>query len=127
MFIGVILAAIFMGRPLYWDEVQTGYAYTGAFVGAILGFIFSGFFADWSAKVLTRKNNGVYEPEFRIVLVIPQLIFGCTGLYLFGVTSANLENYSWVLPIFAFGLQIVGCSSRIPRTRLTSGSLGRGM
>ena len=82
VFIGVILAAIFLGPPLFWDEVQTGYAYTGAFLGAILGFLFSGFFADWSAKYLTRKNNGIYEPEFRIVLVIPQLMFGCTGLYL---------------------------------------------
>ncbi|KAF4636346.1 hypothetical protein G7Y89_g1735 [Cudoniella acicularis] len=85
VFIGIILAAIFLGPPLFWDEVQTGYAYTGAFIGAIMGFLVAGILSDWSAKYMTRKNGGIYEPEFRIVLVIPQLIFGCTGLYLFGV------------------------------------------
>ncbi|TVY47265.1 putative MFS-type transporter [Lachnellula occidentalis] len=108
VFIGIIIAAVFLGPPLFWDEVQTGYAYAGAFIGAILGFVFAGVFADWSAKYMTRKNNGVYEPEFRIILVIPQLIFGCTGLYLFAVTASNLEDYSWMLPIFAFGLQVAG-------------------
>jgi hypothetical protein len=57
---------------------------------------------------MTRKNNGVYEPEFRIILVIPQLVFGCTGLYLFGVTAARMVDYSWVLPVFGFGLQVGG-------------------
>ena len=108
VFIGIMLAAIFIGPPLFWDEVNTGYAYTGAFLGSVIGFLIAGGLADWSAKYMTRKNNGVYEPEFRIVLVIPQLVFGCTGLYLFGVTSSKPTEYSWVLPIFAFGLQVGG-------------------
>lgn len=108
VFIGIMLAAIFIGPPLFWDEVNTGYAYTGAFIGSVIGFLIAGALADWSAKYLTRKNNGIYEPEFRIVLVIPQLVFGCTGLYLFGVTASKPIDYSWVLPVFAFGLQVGG-------------------
>lgn len=108
VFIGIILAAIFIGPPLFWGEVNTGYAYTGAFLGALIGFLVAGALADWSAKYMTRKNNGIYEPEFRIILVIPQLIFGCAGLFLFGVTADKLVNYSWVLPVFAFGLEVGG-------------------
>ncbi|KUJ22371.1 MFS transporter-like protein [Mollisia scopiformis] len=108
VFIGIILAAIFLGPPLFWDEVNTGYAYTGAFIGAIIGFLIAGIIADWSARYMTRKNKGIYEPEFRIILVIPQLIFGCAGLYLFGVTSATLTHYSWVVPVAAFGLEVGG-------------------
>lgn len=108
VFIGIILAAIFIGPPLFWDEVNTGYAYTGAFTGAVIGFIIAGALADWSAKYMTRKNKGIYEPEFRLVLVIPQLVFGCAGLYLFGVTADKLVDYSWVLPIFAFALETAG-------------------
>jgi hypothetical protein len=108
VFIGIILAAIFLGPPLFWSEVQTGYAYTGAFVGAVLGFLVAGGLSDWSAKFLTRLNGGIYEPEFRIVLVIPQLIFGCTGLYGFGITSASIDNYSWFWPIFFFALEVMG-------------------
>ncbi|CZT42732.1 related to transporter protein HOL1 [Rhynchosporium secalis] len=108
VFIGIILAAIFIGPPLLWGEVNTGYAYTGAFLGAVIGFLIAGALADWSAKYLTRKNNGVYEPEFRIVLVIPQLIFGCGGLYLFGITANKLSDYSYVLPITGFGMEVGG-------------------
>jgi len=108
VFIGIILAAIFLGPPLFWGEVETGYAYTGAFVGAVLGFLVAGGLSDWSAKLLTRLNGGIYEPEFRIVLVIPQLLFGCTGLYGFGITSATIDNYSWFWPVFFFGLEVMG-------------------
>jgi MFS family permease len=108
VFIGIILAAIFLGPPLWWGEVETGYAYTGAFTGAILGFILSGALSDWSAKYMTQKNGGVYEPEFRIVLVIPQLVFGCIGLFGFGVTSARLQDYHWVWPVFFFGMEVMG-------------------
>lgn len=108
VFIGIILAAIFIGPPLFWDEVNTGYAYAGAFIGAVVGFVIAGVLADSSAKYMTKKNRGIYEPEFRIILVIPQLIFGCAGLYLFGVTAARLVDYSWVLPVLAFGMEVGG-------------------
>jgi len=64
--------------------------------------------ADWSAKFMTKKNNGIYEPEFRILLVIPQFVFGCTGLFLFGVTSARIFHYSWLLPVVGFGFEVGG-------------------
>lgn len=108
VFIGIILAAIFLGPPLFWNEVDTGYAYTGAFIGAILGFVVAGALADWSAKFMTQRNGGVYEPEFRLVLVIPQLIFGCAGLYGFGVTASGIGKYSYIWPIFFFALEVMG-------------------
>ena len=108
VFIGIILAAIFLGPPLFWNEERTGYAYTGAFIGAVLGFLFAGGLADWSAKLMTRLNGGIYEPEFRIVLVIPQLIFGCTGLFGFGITSAYTTRYHWIWPVIFFGLEVMG-------------------
>lgn len=108
VFIGIILAAIFLGPPLFWDEVETGYAYTGAFVGAILGFIISGALSDWSAKYMTRRNKGIYEPEFRILLVIPQFVFGCAGLYGFGITANRPTEFGWFWPIFFFGLEVTG-------------------
>ncbi|KAI2635216.1 major facilitator superfamily transporter [Xylaria nigripes] len=110
VFIGVILAAIFLGPPLFWGEVQTGYAYTGPFVGALLGFFTAGVLADWSAKALTRLNGGIYEPEFRIVLVIPQLVFGVAGLFGFAVTAQGTLDgqFHWVVPIIFFGFEVAG-------------------
>ncbi|KAF2280732.1 MFS transporter-like protein [Westerdykella ornata] len=106
--IGVVLAGIMLGPPLWFGEVETGYMYTGAFVGAVLGFVVSGLIADSSAKWLTRLNHGVYEPEFRLVLVIPQLILGCAGLYGFGFTAADAGRYGWFWPDFFFALEVMG-------------------
>lgn len=82
--------------------------YAGAFIGALLGFVVSGLLADWSARVLTRRNKGIYEPEFRIVLVVPQLVFGCAGMFGFGITSSNTFRYGWFWPDFFFALVIMG-------------------
>lgn len=104
--IGVVFAAILIGPPLWFDEVKTGYMYTGPFLGAIIGFILSGLLSDWSTKFMIRRNKGVYEPEFRILLVIPQLIFGCVGLYGFGITANHPTH--WIWPDFFFALEVIG-------------------
>ncbi|KAK6865784.1 MFS transporter-like protein [Apiospora arundinis] len=106
VFIGVILAAVFLGPPRWWSEVETGYAYVGPFVGAVMGFLIAGGLADWSATWLTKRNGGVYEPEFRIFLVIPQFIFGCMGLYGFAMTSQG--PYHYVVPIMFFAFEVCG-------------------
>lgn len=106
--IGIVLAAIMLGSPLFFDEVQTGYMYTGAFIGALVGFALAGLLADSSAKWMTKRNGGVYEPEFRLMLVIPMLIFGYAGLYGFGITSANTFRYGWFWPDFFFALEVIG-------------------
>ncbi|KAF2499648.1 major facilitator superfamily transporter [Lophium mytilinum] len=106
--IGIVLAAIMLGPPLFFGEVETGYMYTGAFVGALLGFVLAGLISDWSASYLTRLNRGIYEPEFRLILVIPQLVFGCAGLYGFGIVSDNIGKYKWFWPDFFFALEVMG-------------------
>ncbi|KAJ9645339.1 hypothetical protein H2199_003345 [Coniosporium tulheliwenetii] len=95
--IGIVLAAIMLGPPLFFDEVDTGYMYAGAFIGAFLGFVLAGIMADWIPNLMTRRNRGIYEPEFRMVLVIPQLILGCAGLYGFGITSANTASALYIV------------------------------
>ena len=106
--IGVVLAAVFLGPPLWFDEEKTGYLYTGAFIGAILGFVLSGLLSDWSTKWMIRRNKGIYEPEFRIILVLAQLVLGCAGLYGFGITGANVAKYGWFWPDFFFALVVMG-------------------
>lgn len=106
--IGVTLAAIFLGPPLWFGELETGYMYTGAFIGAILGFALCGLLGDSSARLLTRWNGGTYEPEFRMVLVLPQVVLGGAGLYGFGWTANEPLKYGWLWPDFFFALVVMG-------------------
>jgi len=99
---------MFMGPPLWFSEVKTGYMYTGAFVGATVGFVLSGFFSDWSAKYLSRKNGGTYEPEFRIFLVAPQMVVGVVGIFGFGLATSNVSKYGPYLASFFFGMEVMG-------------------
>lgn len=110
VFIGVIMAQLFLSTPLWWTEVQTGYAYTAAFIGAIIGFVIAGALSDWSARYMTKLNGGIYEPEFRIVLVIPQMILGCAGLFGYGITVDGLlyEKYHYAVPLTFFALEVAG-------------------
>lgn len=108
---GVVLATIFITPPLRFSEVQTGYMYAGPFIGAFIGFVLSGLLADWSTKALIRLNKGVFEPEFRIPLVLMQLLFGCAGLYGFGWTSSQIRyggSSAWFWPDFCFALEVAG-------------------
>lgn len=108
MFIGVVLAAIFLGPPLWFTPVKTGYLYTGAFIGSILGLVLSGLLSDSMTKIMVKLNKGKYEPEFRILLVFFQLLFGGTGLYGFGIVSSDIGKYGWLVADVFFMFVIMG-------------------
>ncbi|KAE8163172.1 major facilitator superfamily domain-containing protein [Aspergillus tamarii] len=108
VFIGVVLAAIFLGPPLWFNEVQTGYLYTGAFIGSILGLILSGLLSDSMNKIMIKLNKGRYEPEFRILLIIFQLVFSGAGLYGFGIVAQDVGKYGWLVVDVFFALVIIG-------------------
>lgn len=101
--VGVILSLIFLSPPLFFTEEQTGKMYTSAFIGSMVGLFLSGLYTELVTRFMIRKNNGIYEPEFRILLVLPTLIFTGIGLYGFGITAANTYKYRWLLPDVFFG------------------------
>lgn len=99
--ISVVVAAIFTGPPLWWNEAQVGYVYAAPFVGSMGGFVLAGALSDGVAKFLTRRNHGVFEPEFRLVLSIPMTVFGVAGVYGFGLSYDIRAN--WIVPVVFFG------------------------
>jgi MFS family permease len=82
----IILAGIFSGPPWTFNAAQIGYLGAGPFVGGAVGSLVCGFFGDHVIKVLTKRNKGVYEPEFRLVFMLPAGIACGIGMFLFGYT-----------------------------------------
>jgi hypothetical protein len=55
-----------------------------------------------------RWNHGKYEPEFRILLVLPMLVFCGIGLYGYGLTVSDAAKYGWLVPDVMLAFIIIG-------------------
>lgn len=100
--ISTVIAEIFGGPPNFFSNTKVGYFYVGPFLGGIIGFIVAGLLSDFLCRVLTKLNNRVFEPEFRIVLVAFQLIAAAVGLFPFGVSVDQNWSYYVSILLFAF-------------------------
>jgi len=94
---GVSLAIVMIG--LQFNEAETGYMYGGAFVGALGAFVLAGLISDPTARFMTRRNGGVFEPEFRMVLVLPwqrSASRGCSASALSAPISRSTAGCRWM-------------------------------
>lgn len=102
------VAVIYEGREYYgFTALQTGLIYISPFVGGLLGTAVAGKVSDIVVRFMTRRNGGIYEPEFRLVMAIPIALSTTIGLMGFG-WSAQLMN-AWIVPTIFFGLISFGC------------------
>lgn len=90
-----------------FTALQTGLIYISPFIGGLLGTAVAGKVSDIVAKFLTRRNGGVYEPEFRLIMAIPIALSTVIGLMGFG-WSAQLMDH-WIVPTIFFGMISFGC------------------
>ncbi|RAL05143.1 putative MFS transporter [Aspergillus ibericus CBS 121593] len=102
------VATIYEQRDTYnFTALQTGLVYISPFVGGLLGTAVAGKVSDIIVQYMTRRNGGVYEPEFRLVMAIPIAISTTIGLMGFGWSAQ--ERDAWIVPTIFFGLVSFGC------------------
>lgn len=103
------VAVVFMeGHYYHFNALQTGLIYISPFIGGILGTAVAGKVSDIIVKAMARRNGGLYEPEFRLVMAIPVAISTVIGLMGFG-WSAQVGDH-WIVPTAFFGVVSFGCS-----------------
>jgi MFS family permease len=100
--VSYVIAQIFAGPPHNLTAAQIGYMSAGPTVGATLASVVNGLISDPIARALARKNHGMYEPEFRLVLIVPMLVTCALGWFLFGNLiemgkSAPVVSVVWAL------------------------------
>lgn len=102
------VAHIYQEQPYEFTRLQTGLVYLSPFIGGIMGTAVAGKASDIVVRAMCKRNGGVYEPEFRLVMGIPIAI--TTGIGLMGFGWSAQERDKWIVPTFFFGLISFGCS-----------------
>ncbi|KAK0392282.1 hypothetical protein NLU13_1778 [Sarocladium strictum] len=93
---------VFSAPPYNFGPGGVGLMLVGPFIGNALGCLYAGLLGDWIGVFLAKRNNGVFEPEFRLwLLVFPSIVMG-GGLILYG---ASIERgWHWIFPNIGGGM-----------------------
>ncbi|KAI4255987.1 MAG: hypothetical protein L6R42_006459 [Xanthoria sp. 1 TBL-2021] len=102
------VSEIYRTKHYHFSSLGVGLVYVSPFVGGILGTAVAGKVSDFIVKAMSRRNGGVYEPEFRLVMAIPVAISTCIGLMGFGWSAE--EEDKWIVPTIFFGIISFGSS-----------------
>lgn len=92
----------------HFDALQTGLMYISPFIGGVLGTAVAGKVSDVIVKAMARRNGGLYEPEFRLVMAIPITIATILGLMGYGWSAEARDT--WIVPTVFLGVVSFGCS-----------------
>ncbi|KAL5424722.1 hypothetical protein PMIN06_010676 [Paraphaeosphaeria minitans] len=57
--------------------------------------------ADWATKAMAHRNKGVFEPEFRLVLMLIAVPFATVGFIGFGYSLHNAASIYQVMAFFS--------------------------
>ncbi|KAI0172372.1 MFS general substrate transporter [Hypoxylon sp. FL1284] len=102
------VAVIYRQGSYQFSALSTGLVYISPFIGGVLGTAVAGKVSDVIVKALSRRNGGLYEPEFRLVMAAPVAVTTVIGLMGFGWSAG--EHDSWIVPTVFFGIVSFGCS-----------------
>ncbi|KIV87379.1 hypothetical protein PV11_02929 [Exophiala sideris] len=91
----------FLTQPPYnFTSGHVGLMHLPRVIGVTIGAAIGGPLSDWTILYLSRRRNGIYDPELRLWAIIPFLPFVPAGALMFGIGLNN--GVSW--PIIAVGL-----------------------
>lgn len=99
--------------PWNFSSQSVGFTNFALLAGGFIGLLTSGPLSDWVANYLTRRNNGVREPEMRLVTMAPYVLIMIIG----SVVTAVGYDYHWrwevivVIGYTCLGIQVTSLPS----------------
>ncbi|KAI1496328.1 major facilitator superfamily domain-containing protein [Biscogniauxia marginata] len=84
----------FAAPPYNYSSQTIGLFNLAVFIGGLIGLFTNGPWSDWVAAYLTKKNNGIREPEMRLPAMIPYVFVMIIGSVITGVGY----DYHWPWP-----------------------------
>ena len=101
-FLAVTQASIYPLPPYNFSAIGVGNMNIAPAIGCILGSLFGGPLSDYLIIAISRRRNGIYEPEYRLwTYMIPGLSM-VAGVLLYGLTIA--QGMPWIITAVGAGL-----------------------
>jgi len=95
--IAVTISQIFSLPPYNFSVEHVGLTNLSSFVASVLASIVAQPLSDGLAVYMAKRNGGVYEPEFRLPLVLSYLIFTAVGFFVWGESAFRADP--WPVPV----------------------------
>ncbi|KAG5360670.1 putative MFS-type transporter [Yarrowia sp. B02] len=99
----------FVAPPYNFSSEAIGNINIAPFVGMILGSFFGGWVNDKTIIWLSKRNGGVYEPEFRLYSLLLANLTLTAGVFMFGISIARGTH--WMVPTVGFAIITFGFGS----------------
>lgn len=88
-----VQATYMLYPPYNFSAIGIGLMNLPPFIGAFFGFFYGGWLNDKSIIMLSKRNQGIYEPEMRLWLALPCAIIVPAGILIFGFGLANVSSH----------------------------------
>jgi hypothetical protein len=98
----VVNGVLFTAPPYNFTVGEAGLTSLSPFVLCIIGEAISGPLNDWICLKLADRNKGIYEPEYRLALMVVVVPLGVAGFFGFGAT-VHYQTH-WAGPVLTYGL-----------------------
>jgi MFS family permease len=105
-----VLSQIFSLPPYNLNASGIGYLSLGPFLGGVIASVFLGFVLDPMIVWATSRNKGVYEPEYRLLVVLGSLLTG-VGLMAFGYLAQHQMSYYATATVHGIALFGIICAT----------------
>ncbi|KAF2705850.1 MFS transporter-like protein [Pleomassaria siparia CBS 279.74] len=93
--ISVLSVTAFSSPPYLLGPAQIGLTNLPLLGVALIGAPLSGWMVDAIAKGMAKRNNGVFEPEFRLILMLIATPLATAGFLGFGISVHNGAPIQW--------------------------------
>ncbi|KAG5358660.1 putative MFS-type transporter [Yarrowia sp. B02] len=99
----------FSVAPYNFSSAGIGNINIAPCIGMTLGCFYGGWFNDKTIIWLSKRNNGIYEPEFRLYSLVFANLTVTVGMFMFGISIAH--NVHWMVPTVGFAIVAFGYGS----------------
>lgn len=100
--VNLVNSFILEAPPYNWSIAKDGLINIPGIIGNVIGSFFSGWVVDRYCDWRTRKNNGVFQPESRLTLLILSLLIVPSGALLFGYGVGR--DLGWASLFVGYGM-----------------------